>query len=36
MKTDNSGSPLDQKIYGEYFSYETYFFLYLNNERAVG
>ena len=34
MKTYNSGLPLAQKIFGEEFSYKTYFFLCVNNERA--
>ena len=34
MKTYNSGLPLAQKIFGEEFNYETYFFLSVNNERA--
>ena len=35
MKTYNSWLPLAQKkIFGEEFSYETYFFLSVNNERA--
>ena len=34
MKTYNLALPLAQKIFGEEFSYETYFFLPVNNERA--
>ena len=34
MKTYNSGLSLAQQIFGEKFSYETYFFLSVNNECA--
>ena len=34
MKAYNSELPFAQKIYGEEFSYRTYFFLSVNNERA--
>ena len=34
MKTYNSVSPLAQKIFGEEFSDETYFFFSLNDERS--
>ena len=32
MKTYNSRIAFDPKIFGEDFSYETYFFLSVNNE----
>ena len=34
MKTYNLGLPLAQKIFEEEYSYKTYFFLSVNNERA--
>ena len=34
MKPYNSGSPLAKLIFGGEFRYETYFFLFLNNERG--
>ena len=33
METYNTGLPLAKKILGEEFSYETYFFLSVNNEQ---